>query len=409
MPRARPGHGLPLLTTSAAPRIMGRDTSGMTATSGTMRADRRTKNLVKRLRPGDIAVIHHADLDATAARALVECRPAAVVNAVRSISGRYPNRGPEILLAAGIPVLDEAGEALFESALAEEGTEAVLSDGCLRLASGASAEGVPLTLQRVAAQLEEARQNLSRELDAFARNTLHYLAAEKGLLLDPLEVPELDTAIRGRHVLIVVRGEGYKEDLRAIVPYLDDVRPVLMAVDGGADALLEMGLKPHLIVGDMDSVSDRALACGAEIVVHGYAGGDRAIPGLERVRRLGLQAKVFHAAGTSEDIAMVLADEKGASVIVAVGAHYGLEDFLDKGRGGMASTFLVRLRLGSKLVDARGIGRLWAARNRPATRELVLLGVAALFPVVVVAASSPWIRTLVSTFWLSLRSTFGVR
>jgi uncharacterized membrane-anchored protein len=206
--------------------------------------------------------------------------------------------------------------------------------------------------------------------------------------------------------MIVVRGEGYKEDLIAIGEYLEDVRPVIIAVDGGADALLENGWKPDVIIGDMDSISDKALRCGAELIVHGYARGDRSAPGLRRIETLGLQASVFHSPGTSEDLAILLADEKGASVIVAVGTHFSMEEFLDKNRKGMASTFLVRLRTGSKLVDAKGIGRVWAVRHRrwPATSELLPMIAAAAFVFMVLAYYSDWLKTILNTLRLAFRS-----
>jgi uncharacterized membrane-anchored protein len=370
---------------------------------GTLRADRRTKDLLKRLKPGDIALIHHTDLDATAARALVDCKVSAVVNAGKSISGRYPNRGPSVLMDAGIPILDAVGDEFFDKASKQENGRVILDGDLLRLTDGLCAQGERLTPEAVASQLEASRENLSFELQAFARNTLEYLDEEKSLLLDPIDLPELSTKISGRHAMIVVRGEGYKDDLQVITPYLQEMRPVLIGVDGGADALLEIGWKPDIIIGDMDSVSDDALRCGAEIIVHGYAKGDRKAPGLARVESLGLKAKVFHAPGMSEDVAILLADDKGATVIVAVGTHFSLEEFLDKGRGGMASTFLVRLRTGAKLVDAKGIGRLWPARNRPATREILLLIAAALFPIGVIVVYSPWFRTILSTLRLTFR------
>jgi uncharacterized membrane-anchored protein len=309
---------------------------------------------------------------------------------------------------AGIPLLDSVGDAFFDIARRHEGKSAVMTGDSVRLSDGICATGQLLNRETVAQLLENARANLSRELDAFARNTLEYMAEEKAILLDPVDIPDISTPIRGRHALVVVRGEGYKEDLRIISDYIRDVRPVLIGVDGGADALLEIGLKPDLIVGDMDSVSDNALKCGAELVVHGYAKGNRDAPGLRRIQNLGLRAKVFHAPGTSEDIAILLADEKGASLIVAVGTHFSLVDFLDKGRGGMASTFLVRLRTGAKLLDAKGIGRLWETKSRPATLEVLLLIAAAFFPIGVIALYSPWFRTVINTVRLSLRSTFGL-
>ncbi len=345
--------------------------------------DRRTKNLIPRLRPGDIALIAHQDLDAVAARALVEKRVSAVVNAAASISGRYPNRGPLILMQAGIPLLDAVGEEAF--LLAPDGSQATLIGDSLRFQNGLCLQGKRLTLELVEQQMEAARANLDHELTLFAKNTLAYIEREKGLLAAPIEVPPLKTRFADRHVLIVVRGEGYKQDLALLLErgYLHDARPVLLAVDGGADALLEVHLRPDVILGDMDSVSDEALKCGAELVVHGYAREDgRGAPGMERIKKLGLHAHVFHMAGTSEDAAMLLADELGARLIVAVGTHFSLEEFLDKGRRGMSSTFLTRLRIGSKLVDAKGIGRLLETQPHQLFRAFALILLAASTPII---------------------------
>jgi uncharacterized membrane-anchored protein len=340
--------------------------------AGTVRLDRRTKNLTKRLRPGDIAVIDHVDIDRVSADALVGCRVGAVVNAAPSISGRYPNLGPEILINAGVPLLDDVGREVF-SRLKEgarvrlEGTRLLAEDGSV------VAEGVAQDPTSVEAAMTEAKAGLSTQLEAFAANTMEYMKRERALLLDGVGVPDVTTDMDGRHVLIVVRGYDYKEDLHALRSYVRDYRPVLIGVDGGADALREAGYQPDMIVGDMDSVSDDTLTCGAEVVVHAYADG-RA-PGLSRVQDLGVEAITFPATGTSEDIAMLLADEKGATLIVAVGTHATLVEFLDKGRGGMASTFLTRLRLGGKLVDAKGVSRLY--RSRISTAALVVLVLAA--------------------------------
>ena len=214
--------------------------------------------------------------------------------------------------------------------------------------------------EAVQAAMTLARAGLSDQLEAFAQNTMDYLRKERELLFDGVGVPDITTDLDGRHALIVVRGYHYKEDLETLRHYIREYRPVLIGVDGGADALIEARHKPDLIVGDMDSVSDDALRCGAEIVVHAYRDG-RA-PGLERVRALGVEPVVFPATGTSEDVAMLLADDKGATLIVAVGTHVTLVEFLDKGRQGMASTFLTRLRVGGKLVDAKGVSRLYRAR-----------------------------------------------
>ena len=351
--------------------------------AGTVRLDRRTKNLTKRLRPGDVAVIDHVDIDRVSADALVACKVAAVVNAAPSISGRYPNLGPEILIGAGIPLVDDVGKDVF--AKLKEGTPVRLEGNRVLTEDGAVvAEGTAQDGQTVAEAMTEAKAGLSVQLEAFAANTMEYMKRERALLLDGVGVPDVVTPIEGRHVLVVVRGYDYKEDLHALRPYIRDYRPVLIGVDGGADALVEAGYEPDMIIGDMDSVSDDVLKSGAEVVVHAYADG-RA-PGLPRVQNLGVDAITFPAAATSEDIAMLLADEKGAKLIVAVGTHATLVEFLDKGRGGMASTFLTRLRLGGKLVDAKGVSRLY--RSRISTLALVLLVLAALASIVAALAVS---------------------
>ena len=360
--------------------------------------DRRTKNLTRRLRPGDVALIHHADIDTTAARTLVDLKVFAVVNAAQSVSGRYPNRGPGLLIAAGIPIIDNIGDAGFESIV--DSSLVAISGNSLVLADGTTITGTTLTDELLETQLTAAHANLGQELDYFARNTLEYLNYEKGLLFDPVEAPKVQTSFSGRHVMIVVRGEGYKEDLAMLADYLRDTRPILLAVDGGADALLEARLTPDLILGDMDSVSDQALRCGAELVVHGYIKGDeRGAPGMERIQSLGLEASILHSRGTSEDVAMLLADELGARLIVAVGTHFSLEEFLDKGRRGMASTFLTRLRIGSKLVDAKGIARLWSDQ-RPRAREVAMVAFAASTPIVAVLLLSPMGQNILRTIQL---------
>ncbi len=372
--------------------------------SAVVRVDRRTKNLTKRLRPGEIAVIDHEDLDRVSAEALVAGRARAVVNAAPSISGRYPNLGPQILLSAGIPLIDDAGADLLEFVV--EGEVLRLEGGTLYRGSDAVGQGVVRTPEDVAEAMEKAREGLSDQLRAFAANTMEYLEREHSLLLDGVGIPDLTTDLEGRHALIVVRGHHYREDIATLRPYIQEYRPVMIGVDGGADALLEAGYTPQLIVGDMDSVSDRALCCGAELVVHAYRDGHA--PGLERLRDLGLDAVVFPATGTSEDVAMLLADDCGASLIVAVGTHATLDEFLDKGRAGMASTFLTRLRVGGKLVDAKGVSRLY--RSRVSNWQLGFLLLACLITMIVAFTASPSGRAIGTTlsdqwgdftYWLS--------
>ena len=348
---------------------------------GVARVDRRTKNLTRRLRPGDVAVIDHLDLDKVAAEALVAARPVAVLNAARSISGRYPNLGPRILVEAGIVLVDDVGAELLDQVA--EGRVLRVHAGQIWCDEQLVGKGQQQDAASVTTAMEEARAGLAVQLESFVANTMEYMLKDRDLLLDGVGVPHIATRIEGRHALIVVRGYHYREDLATLRPYIREYRPVLIGVDGGADGILEAGSRPDIVVGDMDSVSDRALLCGAEIVVHAYPDG-RA-PGLARVRELGLEPVVFPATGTSEDIAMLLADDCGAELIVAVGTHATLVEFLDKGRPGMGSTFLTRLRVGGKLVDAKGVSRLY--RQRITNTQLTVLALAGLLAV----AAALWV------------------
>ena len=360
---------------------------GLPGVVGVARLDRRTKALTPRLNPGDVAIIDHVDLDRVSADALVTAKVGAVINASPSISGRYPNLGPEIVVSAGIPLVDGVGPQVF--AAIKEGTRVRVDGGAVYVGEERVADGTEQDEALIAEQLGEARAGLSTQLEAFAANTMEYMKRERALLLDGVGVPDIRTKFEGRHALVVVRGYDYKEDLAALRPYIREYRPLLVGVDGGADALRDAGYTPDLIVGDMDSVSDDVLRCGAEVVVHAYADGRS--PGLSRVQDLGVEAVTFPAAGTSEDVALLLADEKGAALIVAVGTHATLVEFLDKGRGGMASTFLTRLRVGGKLVDAKGVSRLY--RSRISTRALLLLVLAALVAIAAALAVSDAGRT----------------
>ncbi|MGH8836294.1 MAG: putative cytokinetic ring protein SteA [Actinomycetes bacterium] len=354
------------------------------------RVDRRTKNLTKRLRPGEIAVIDHIDLDRVSAEALVARRVAAVVNAAPSISGRYPNLGPEIIVAAGIPLVDGVGTEILNRI--HDGELVRLDDNVIYRGEVPLGYGALQSKEVITTAMEEARAGLSVQLEAFAANTMEYLKRERELLLDGAGVPAIRTKLEGRHALVVVRGYNYREDIATLRPYIREYRPVMIGVDGGADALLEAGYRPDIIVGDMDSVSDTALRCGAELVVHAYRDGSA--PGRTRLDELGLPCVVFPAAGTSEDVAMLLADDTGASLIVAVGAHATLVEFLDKGRAGMASTFLTRLRVGGKLVDAKGVSRLY--RSSISTGQLLLLVGAAIVVIGVAFGASPAGRAILA-------------
>jgi uncharacterized membrane-anchored protein len=364
-----------------------RRSDALPGVSGVARLDRRTPRLAGRLNAGDIAIIDHVDLDRMSAEALVIAKPAAIINAQPSISGRYPNLGPQLVVSHGIVLLDNVGAEIF--AAVKEGTKVRIDGHTVFVGETPIVTGTLQDIETVKDLMIEAKAGLSSQLEAFAVNTAEFMGRERGLLLHGEGIPTVKTRFAGRHAVIVVRGHDYQRDLKSLKHYIREYKPVLVGVDGGADALLEAGLKPHLIVGDMDAVSDAALGSGAEVVVHAYPDG-RA-PGLARVQDLGIETIKFPTSGTSEDAAMLLADENGAELVVAVGSHANLTEFLDRGRSGMASSFLVRLRLGAKVIDANGVSRLY--RNRISGAALLLLVIAALVAVVAALAISDSGRT----------------
>ncbi len=359
--------------------------------------DKRTKDLVRRLQPGSIAVINHADIDRVAAEGLIAEGAVAVVNGGQSISGRYPNGGPIRIVEAGIPLLDFVGADILD--LITEGDELRIVGGEVWRGDELVATGTVLTVEMIEAEMEAARGNIGAELELFAANTLEYIQREAKLTFEPIELPRLTCEIKGRHAIVVVRGHDYRSDLAALKPYLREYQPVLIGVDGGADALLENGFRPDIIIGDFDSVSDRALRCGAELVHHVHLDG-RA-PGRENLLEWGVPYEEFVIDGTSEDVAMLLAYEAGAKLIVAVGTHASMVEFLDKGRRGMSSTFLTRLRLGPVLVDAKGVSRLYEGRVR--RRDLVALVGAALLALIAISVVSEPIHVFLDGIRVTLK------
>ncbi|MFA6448465.1 MAG: putative cytokinetic ring protein SteA [bacterium] len=369
--------------------------------SGTARIDSRTKNLVKRLKPGEIAIIMHEDLDMVAAENLVVCKPRAVVNCRASITGKYVNRGPYLLLEADIPLIDNVGDDFLQ--FIQDGDTIEIAEGDIRANGRTLVRGAVMNVERLNVRNQLAKENMEEEIEKFAANTLEYLKKEKSLLYSRLDTGGMKFDFSGRQALVVVRGSEFKKDLQALQQYIREQNPVLIAVDGGADALLENGFPPHIILGDMDSVTDAALSCGATLVVHAYDNGKA--PGMDRLNELKLEGIAIPTIGTSEDLALLLAFERGAELIVIVGSHFSMEDFLSKGRRGMASTFLTRLRVGSVLVDAKGVSKLYQNKMRP--QLLFYLIVAAAFPIAAVFFVSP-LGPITKQFMRLLRILFNL-
>ncbi len=371
--------------------------------TGRARLDKRTKHLVRRLSPDDIAIIDHVDLDRVSAEELFESGVRVVVNVAESQTGRFPNPGPLELVRRGVRLIDAPGAPLFDE-LSEGEVLTVRGGGVFRNGT-CVATGRVLAANELARALVEQRTRVTAALEAFADNTMRYLREEGRLLSEGIDFPALRTRFRDRHAVVVARGEGNKRDLRIVRPYIREFKPVLVAVDGGADDLLEEGLRPDVIVGDMDSVSERALRSGAEILVHAYRGGDA--PGAERLDRLGLAHQAVAAPGISEDVALLLADEKGSELIVAVGTHFNLTEFLERNRAGMSSTFVTRLKVGDKLVDAKGVSRL--VSRKVGIWPLATVVLAGLAAIVVAVAASPALRNVIEILALRVLDALGLR
>jgi uncharacterized membrane-anchored protein len=397
---------------------MGSELAQAGTVAGPIRPGRRTKLLVGHLVRGDVALIDHLDIDRVSAEELIAAGAVAVLNCRPSSGGSYPNLGPQLLVEAGILLVDLPDDSLFDAVsdgdpvvIRTTPVSAALEDGAgdapqaevLRRGQ-VLARGEVLDLERVHADTEARRLEIDEALERFAQNTIEHMREERELLAGRIELPRFATDFRDRSTLVVVRGVGHQRDLRALRPFIRDLRPVIVAVDGGADAVLDAGLQPSMIVGDMDSAGEAALRCGAELVVHSYPDGEA--PGRHRLEQLGLPFKLVPAPGTSQDVALLIAAEKGARLIVAVGSQFNLVDFLDRSRKGMSSTFLTRLRIGEILVDAKGVSRLY--RPRPGLTPLLLVIAAGLLAMVAVVWETPALRDVVELLWLQLRVLLGL-
>ena len=372
----------------------------MAGVTGCARVGKRTKDLTKRLEPGDIAVIDHADLDRVAADGLIDAGVVAVVNASPSITGRYPNGGPLRLVRAGVLLVDDVGGSIMDAVT--DGQPVRLDGGAVLAGDDELGTGHVLGEDEIERRMADARAGIGPELQRFAENTLEYVRREADLVFAPLELPKLRTSFAGRHALVVVRGHDYKQDLQVLRSYIREFQPVLIAVDGGADALLDVGLTPDIILGDFDSVSARAMEVGAEHIHHVHPDGRN--PGFDELQAFGKPYDEFVVEGTSEDAAMLLAYEAGAKLIVAVGTHDTMVEFLDKGRAGMSSTFLTRLRIGPMLVDAKGVARLYEPTVR--RRDLLFLVLAALLVMLVITLVADPLRVYLDGIWLALRDVW---
>ncbi|MGO9884294.1 MAG: putative cytokinetic ring protein SteA [Solirubrobacteraceae bacterium] len=346
--------------------------------TGTARVDRNIDRLLRRVCPGDIVVLDVLDLDRITADALVEADIAAVVNASPSVSGRYPNLGPEVLVNNGVTLIDETGPDVFKKV--KDGAKVRLYEGGVYAGDRRLARGTERTDHDIADLMREAKSGLAAHLEAFAGNTIEFIKSESPLLIDGIGIPDIDIDLRRRHVLIVADEPCAADDVRSLKPFIKEYQPVLIGVDGGADVLRKAGYRPQIIVGDPDQISTEALKCGAHVVLPADADGHAA--GLERIQDLGVGAMTFPAAGSAMDLALLLADHHGASLLVTAGHTANIETFFDRTRTqSNPSTFLTRLRVGEKVVDAKAVATLY--RNHISAGAIALLALTMLIAVIV--------------------------
>jgi uncharacterized membrane-anchored protein len=356
--------------------LLHRSRTELPGLSGVARVDRRTDSLLRRIKAGEIAVLDHVDLDRSTADALVSAKVAAVVNASPSISGRFPNLGPEVLVAAGIVLVDGVGAEALR--VIKDGSRIRIHEGVVYAGELRLADGVEQDADSVADAMVEAKSGLTHQLEAFAANTIEFMRRERSMLLDGAGVPDVEVPLSGRQVLVVAAGYDHAAELARLAHFIREYRPVLVGVGPGADALMQAGHRPQLIVGDPNEISSEALTCGADVVVPAFADGHA--PGLHRVQDLGTGAVTFPSSANPEDLALLIAAHGGASLVVTVGLSASMAEFLDRGRSGsIASTFLTRMQLGGLLVDGQVIASLY--RSRISIGAIVLMVASALVAV----------------------------
>ncbi len=350
--------------------LLSRNTSNLPGVTGTARVDKDTTRLLGRIGRGDIVVCDELDLDRTTADLMVEAGVAAVVNASPFISGRYPNLGPEVLAAAGIELVDDAGKEVLSRV--KDGAKIRVHEGVVYTGERELAQGERLTDTDVTSRMLAARSGVVDHLEAFAGNTVEFIRVESPLLIDGVGIPDVEVNLNERHVLVVSDGPDHAEDLKRLKPFIKEYAPVLIGVNRGADALVKAGYRPDLIVGDPEQITTNTLRSGAQVVLP--AAPDGHAPGLERIQDLGIGAMTFPATGSAADLALIIADHHGASLIVSVGHSASLEEFFDAGRReSNPSTFLTRLKVGTKLVDGKAVATLYRSRGHGGAIALFIL------------------------------------
>ena len=345
---------------------------------GTARTDRRTPALLARLSAGDVAVLDQVDLDGPTADALVEAGVAAVLNRSEMISGRFPNRGPQILVDAGITMVDQltgtGGRDPFS--VIDEGRRVRVLGGSVLVGDEVVAEGREVTAADVTERLGAAHAGLATQLQTLTHSSAEFVRREEPLLLHGEGLPRLRTKLRGRPVVVVGQGPDDAAELRGMRRYLREMNPVVVATGAGLEVARAAGLTPDIVVldsRDEDLPAARALRSARDVVVTEPAGSARGGSGTERFERIGVRTVVMQTSAAPADAALLLADGAGARPLVGVGLRGTIEEFLDTSRDGLGSGYVTRLKVGPALVDATAVPMLYSGQLRARHAYLVLL------------------------------------
>lgn len=355
------------MSEESQPQTLGASSADLKPIHGIARVDPHARKLAARLEPGDIAVIDFRDLDRATAQAFVSAGAAAVLNAAPSMSGRYPNLGPLVLLESGICLLDDLGADIMT---VKEGASITINFDEVSQRGRVIATGHRVSLLDARETTNSARNGFATQIRAFAETTGEYLEREASLLLNGSGLPDLPVDLQGKVVLLVLDDSHSLDQLRKARPWIRDTHPVVIAVDGGGDIAVKAGLRPHLIVGDMELVPEKLLRSRAEILI---GLDEKYTPGIERLKRMGISHHEVSTSAPAADLAMLYASLSGASAIVTAGEHTTFEDFLDRGRTGMAASFFTRLRAGGQLIALPAVMATYRHRIRSFSVVMLIL------------------------------------
>lgn len=364
----------------------------------------RTLTELSGIRTGDIVIIDAKDLESEPAEALVERGVAAVINVSSTATGRFPNQGAHVLTAAGILLVDDVGEGIWNAL--RNGEVVRIEGGSIHREDDVVATGLVMTSERVQERHAEATSGFSNQLDAVVTNATDILRRDRAMLIEGERIPRLSNRVKSRPVIIVADGDA-EADLRTLRRFIIDHDPVLVAAGGAADLILRLGYKVDVLIGDGDDMSPAAIAKADEIVLVSASGRwDRP----ERFEKHGRQPVLFTANGAIADLALLMIDEHEPGVIVLAGHPRALNDLVEREPVAVAGTFVARLRAQSRIVDAEAVS--YFNRQRVGFLAPLLLLICGLIALVVAIATTTvgreWLAPLLDLLGVSASSIEGI-